>query len=337
MVIGPTGRAVVFPSVDLTRFAIRDAGTGETTPSARTIEAFISFSADEKRYTTVTDDLGLRVRDRTTGAVLADSKGSGQSFSPLHEGTAVFTPDGRSVVAVRYRGESEDEELVVLDASTLEPIGGKAVPVGSATRMVSITRDGRKAVAVVSAIGVPETKVLLVDLESRRIVRSTVVAPGGEPLGGARNNAIARDGRMVGVGDLVGNVVIADAFSGRVGPMLSAHDGRVESISFAPDGSTFVTTGQDGAVKLWDTATQRLVGSMHPFGSNHRVRASFVTAGRVVIVDDTGQILEWDPRPSAWEAHACRVAGRNLTKAEWAALVPGAPYRVTCPGFPAGG
>ena len=55
-----------------------------------------------------------------------------------------------------------------------------------------------------------------------------------------------------------------------------------------------------------------------------------------MIVDDTGVILEWDPRPDAWEAHACRVAGRNLTQAEWAELFPDQDYRVTCPDFPAG-
>ena len=296
----------------------------------------MSFSPDEKRYVTVGLDLGLRIRDRETGAVLADSKGSGQSFSNLHEGTAVFTPDGRNVVALRYRDESGAEELVVLDASTLVPVGGEPVPVGSAGRMMSLTPDGREAVVVVSSIEIPETKVLVVDLETRRVVRSTVVEPLGEPFGGARNNTVARGGRTVGVGDVFGNVVVVDAGTGRVGPLLLAHDGRVESISFAPDEATFVTTGQDGAVKLWDTDTQRLVGSILPFGSNRRVRASFVTADRVLIVDDTGQILEWDPRPSSWEAYACRVAGRNLTKAEWAELVPGRAYRATCRDFPTG-
>ena len=72
-----------------------------------------------------------------------------------------------------------------------------------------------------------------------------------------------------------------------------------------------------------------------PLGPNHRVRASYLGPDRVMIVDDTGVILEWDPRPDAWETHACKVAGRNLTKAEWAQLFPGQAYRVTCPDFPA--
>ena len=55
-----------------------------------------------------------------------------------------------------------------------------------------------------------------------------------------------------------------------------------------------------------------------------------------MIVDDTGVILEWDPRPDAWEEHACSIAGRNLTNAEWAEWFHDEPYRVTCPNFPAG-
>ena len=67
-------------------------------------------------------------------------------------------------------------------------------------------------------------------------------------------------------------------------------------------------------MKLWDAATQHLLGSVLPLGPNHRVRASFLAGDRVLIVYDTGEILEWDPRPDAWEAYACKVAGRNLTR-----------------------
>ena len=119
---------------------------------------------------------------------------------------------------------------------------------------------------------------LLVDLETRRIVRSTPVEPGGQPFDGARNNTVAPDGRTVGIGGTLGDVVVVDAVTGEVSPLLHAHDGFVESVTFAPDYATFITTGQDGAVKLWDAATQRLLGSVLPLGPNHRVRASFLAA-----------------------------------------------------------
>ncbi len=66
------------------------------------------------------------------------------------------------------------------------------------------------------------------------------------------------------------------------------------------------------------------------------MRATFLSDDRVMLVYATGEILEWDPRPDAWEAYACEVAGRNLTRPEWDALFPGQAYRITCPQYPTG-
>ena len=35
----------------------------------------------------------------------------------------------------------------------------------------------------------------------------------------------------------------------------------------------------------------------------------------------------WDVRPASWARHACAVAGRRLTRSEWAARCPGATTR----------
>ena len=334
MVVGPDGHDVAFPSTDQVPFLIRDVDTGAL--GAPVDDLFLSFSPDGDRYVSVDVDLRLRLWDRDSGELLAVSDDG--VFSPLHEGTAVFTPDGRRIVALRIdpSGAADNDDLVVVDAESLAPVGRESVPVGSTGRMVGVTPDGRQAVVVVSGIDRPGTAVLVVDLETRRIVRSTPVEPGGEPFGGARNNTVASDGRIVGIGGVLGDVIVVDAVTGDVSPLLHAHDDFVESVMFAPDYTSFVTTGRDGAVKLWDAATQALVGSVLPLGPNHRVRASFLDTDRVLIVYDTGEILEWDPRPDAWEAHACKVAGRNLTTTEWAELFPDQAYRVTCRDFPAG-
>jgi hypothetical protein len=75
---------------------------------------------------------------------------------------------------------------------------------------------------------------------------------------------------------------------------------------------------------------------VQPLGANRVVKATFADEARVLIYYNTGEIFEWDPRPDAWEAYACRVAGRNFSKAEWAEFVPDRPYRSTCPDFPPG-
>ena len=43
-----------------------------------------------------------------------------------------------------------------------------------------------------------------------------------------------------------------------------------------------------------------------------------------------GPVL-WDGDPADWAATACRIAGRNLTRAEWDQYFRGRPYHATCP------
>jgi hypothetical protein len=49
-----------------------------------------------------------------------------------------------------------------------------------------------------------------------------------------------------------------------------------------------------------------------------------------------GRPILWDLEPAHWEQTACRLAGRNLTRAEWAQYLPGRAYEVTCPQWPSG-
>ena len=242
-----------------------------------------------------------------------------------------FTPDGR-----RFLNGNIDEDLNshldVLDATTLEPVGGAPLALGPAARFLAVTPDGRQAVVVLSSFSKsdPEpTTVPLVDLDERRIVRSTPIDSTGR--GAARHNAVASDGHTVGLGFTLGQVQIADAVTGELSPPFQAHDGFVDNISFAPDIATFVTSGTDGAIKLWDTKTQQLLGAVEPLGANQPVVAWFTSPSRVLIAYASGELLEWDTRADAWEAHACTVAGRNFTTAEWAELLPDRPYRSTCP------
>jgi WD40 repeat protein len=339
MVTDPDGRFVVFPASDDLHFQIRDVATGELSPPTSVEDGeFMSFSPDLSRYLTVTaDDLHLRLWDRPTRSLLADSGANGPLFTGFHTDTAVFTPDGTRIVAFALASGDAGDRLVVLDATTLAPVGD-SIPIGSTGRMITATPDGSQAVVVVSSTdtSAPETNVVLVDLDERKVVRSTPVTSESEPVGGARNDTLAPDGHTVGIGTTLGDVVIVDAATGDVAPLIHAHDDRVESVTFSPDGTTFVTTGRDGSVKLWDRATQRLIGSVELSSQNIRLRASFLSAERLLIFDDRGHVYEWDPRPDAWEAHACAVAGRNLTQSEWDELFRGQAYRTTCAGFPAG-
>ena len=59
--------------------------------------------------------------------------------------------------------------------------------------------------------------------------------------------------------------------------------------------------------------------------------ARFTPDGRqLFVLRDSGDAERWDVDPDAWSEHACRVAGRELTRAEWSEFVPGHDYRRVC-------
>lgn len=51
----------------------------------------------------------------------------------------------------------------------------------------------------------------------------------------------------------------------------------------------------------------------------------------VTLTEDKG-VQRWVISPEALLDHACNVAGRNLTQAEWSTALPNLPYAQTCPG-----
>jgi hypothetical protein len=58
--------------------------------------------------------------------------------------------------------------------------------------------------------------------------------------------------------------------------------------------------------------------------------AQFAPDGDLVITY-LADAVKWPMDPRAWERFACRVAGRDLTPAEWSDLLPDRDYRRTCP------
>jgi WD40 repeat protein len=101
--------------------------------------------------------------------------------------------------------------------------------------------------------------------------------------------------------------------------------------SVSPDGHTLATGGTDGAIRLFDLRTQQPLGRPLPGLPNHPIGPAFTPGGGYLLaVTDAGQAFRWDVRPASWASHACAVAGRALTRAEWADALPGRPYAPAC-------
>jgi WD40 repeat protein len=140
------------------------------------------------------------------------------------------------------------------------------------------------------------------------------------------------DGRLLVIGDSEGGARLYDAhsFEPRGRPLLG-HTGPIRTATFSPDGRTLATTADDGTTRLWDVASSRPVGNPLPGIPNVPVGAAFVRGGTHVVASyATGRAYLWDVRPASWARHACAVAGRTLTRAEWDELLPNRPYARIC-------
>ena len=298
----PDGAEVVYQSGEDWRVQFRDVATGELSPpiaaTARQGSPIV-FTPDSRRYLARYESGALKLWDRATGSLLAESS----TENPGIGGSV--TPDGRHFVIADINEDDLSSHLEILDATTLEPVRGAPLALGPTALFVAVTPDSRHALVVLHRLDQPSPiQVLVVDLDEWRIVRSTTIDATGR--GAALHDTLAGDGRTLGLGSTSGHVQIVDAMTGEISPPFQAHDGFVDNISFAPDLGTFVTSGTDGAIKLWETKTQQLLGAVEPLGANQPVVAWFTGPGEVLMAYASGELFEWDTRSDAWEAHACR-------------------------------
>jgi WD40 repeat protein len=102
-------------------------------------------------------------------------------------------------------------------------------------------------------------------------------------------------------------------------------------------GAAFGRTDGSSGAQLWDTATLEPIGQ--PLLLDANGRSGYVDrdapGDRAVIGGGGGTLLVWDLDVRHWKDTACNIAGRNLTRAEWAQYLPGDPYHATCPQWPA--
>jgi WD40 repeat protein len=232
-----------------------------------------------------------------------------------------FSPDG-SLLAV----SGGDQRIELID-----PLTGDMkveLDVRFLPAMVAFSPDGNRL--AVTTWQFEDEIVKIFDTRSGELVRELAL---DTPAMVAR---FSPDGRLLATGSDAGHVRLWDAHTfAPLGAPLTGHTGFVISIAFSPDGRTLASAG-DGSVVLWDVQSRRRVGGPLTDTTERPSipynYATFDPSGRtVVVVDRYGMLRRWSVDPTDWAERACRVANRQLTRAEWTAVLPNRPYRPVCP------
>jgi WD40 repeat protein len=170
------------------------------------------------------------------------------------------------------------------------------------------------------------------ELRDGRSLRVVARLPGDAARGGEGSWVrFSPDGRLLALGSVDGYTQLWDVATRRpTGPQLAGHEAPVLSAEFSPDGRMLATTAFDGTVILWDVRSRRSLGTLPAPAAATAVRFSR-DGRRLFVLRETGLALRWEVTPDAWSEHACRVAGRDLTRAEWTDLVSAEDYQRVCP------
>lgn len=205
----------------------------------------------------------------------------------------VFSPNGHQLVSLEVAG------ITIFDVAAGQ--ASRALPlapaiVDQAAIAGAFSSDGRTLAVAFGPSPTRRSALLVLDVATGR-VRARIELPYGPE----------------GVAYLAGGTRIATI----QGPAVN---------SLAPASGAFT------ALDLWNATTLQHLGDTAtasdypPYGAQPSPDGTRLASGST-----SGAALVWDLDPNRWETTACSIAGRNMTKTEWAQYLPGRTNHTLCP------
>jgi WD40 repeat protein len=301
-----------------------------------TFGSSVSVSPDRSKvsitygYGTVV--LDVRTREMLARIKLPDIESFGERM-PEEVWSTAWTPDGKRLLIGAEGGEFDPDDggIVVVDTDTWE-IAEERVDVGGAVQTMEVSPDGRLlavGMIVPRVDDAPPGIVRLLDAHTLEEVRE--LRMGVDDF--AFDLSFSPDGESLAVGVETGLVYTFDVGSGeRLHDPARAHNSWVGQVEWLPDGRTVVSTGEDTRIVLYDAA-RGVVRATLPAsargGPAHTYLLEVDEDGIMALAGERpGRRYPLDPR--RWLDRACDIAGRDLTRDEWAGYLPDRPYLRTC-------
>ena len=280
----------------------------------------LSFSPDGKMLASGGFDSQILFWDPQT------SKTVGNPLTGEHTGrlySIAFSPDGKQLAS-----GGVDKKIVVWDTVTgkkITQLDGHIDTIFS----LDFSPDGRILVS-----GGKDKKLIFWDMESFKMI--------GTPIEKHKNFifylAFSPDGKTLATADSGGEIFLWDVETRQpIGEPLLGHRGEVSSVAFSPNGDWLASSGYDGRVILWDVATRQQLGELPVTNKSSNISVTFSPDGTLLASGNVdGEVTLWNMQTTFWVEQACKIAGRNLTLAEWVRYFSGETYRTTCSQWPAG-
>jgi WD40 repeat protein/class 3 adenylate cyclase len=249
---------------------------------------------------------------------------TGRAQRRLHVADPIYdvavSPDGQQLAAMTQSNTSSTAEVDVIDLTTGSPLRSYPVPDGA--EGLAYSPDGKDLVALGCCS--PGSTVEIRDASSGRQLPSPRVP--GQPYA----IAFSPGTPVLGIGTPDGKLyqwnIERDV---QVGPVITVAASNVLQIAYSPDGKLLEASLRDGSTRLIDLESGQQLGNSFPTVNGFTV--PLFTATGDLLLGYVNTATDWPTGLAAWEHYACQVAGRDITPAEWASVLPDRPYQHVCP------
>jgi WD40 repeat protein len=269
----------------------------------------LAFSPDGTKLAAVTRDHRVVVWDAARGKKI---------IALRYDGLGASTD-----VAYHPRGESLAAAALGLFQWRLDPGGGiepaPVPPPGVFATGVSYAPDGR-LLAATGASGVLTGWDLGTNAPRYRT---------GTGQGAILDVAFSPSGAVIATAGANHTVKLLDSATGEEIASLAGHTGTVEAVAFSRDGRWLASAGSDRTILVWDVVSRVPMAVLS--GHEAPVHAlAFTADGDLLSGGNDRRIIRWSLDQDRAAARICREVGRGLSRAEWAAYLPGTSYRPIC-------